>query len=454
MGVRAKLLGAAMTAMMAVGSAGASWAETLTDALILAYRNSDLLEQNRALLRAADEDVAQAVASLRPVLAFIADAGYADNGITAADFSASVALQASLDIYDGGANRIAIDSAKESVLSTRASLISVEQQVLLSAVEAYMAVRSANETVALGQNNVRLITEQLRAAKDRFEVGDVTRTDVSLAESRLATAQSNLVAGQGALAAAREAYKLVIGDYPGTLSGIARLPDLPDSLDEARALAVRTHPDIDAQQRSVKVSEFTLLRARAARGPSLSATARLSASDGGVNSNSVGLTLNQTLYSGGALKSVERQALAALEASQSGLHRSVRLVEQEVGNSWADLAVSTAQILASDQRIRAAQLAFDGTKEEARLGARTTLDVLDAEQELLDARTDRIQAENDRIVAIYAVLASMGLLTVEHLNLGIPTYDPADYYNSVKNAPISSPQGDKLDRVLKAIGQN
>ncbi|MAY33842.1 MAG: TolC family outer membrane protein [Rhodovulum sp.] len=443
-----------MTAMMAVGSAGASWAETLTDALILAYRNSDLLEQNRALLRAADEDVAQAVASLRPVLAFIADAGYADNGITAADFSASVALQASLDIYDGGANRIAIDSAKESVLSTRASLISVEQQVLLSAVEAYMAVRSANETVALGQNNVRLITEQLRAAKDRFEVGDVTRTDVSLAESRLATAQSNLVAGQGALAAAREAYKLVIGDYPGTLSGIARLPDLPDSLDEARALAVRTHPDIDAQQRSVKVSEFTLLRARAARGPSLSATARLSASDGGVNSNSVGLTLNQTLYSGGALKSVERQALAALEASQSGLHRSVRLVEQEVGNSWADLAVSTAQILASDQRIRAAQLAFDGTKEEARLGARTTLDVLDAEQELLDARTDRIQAENDRIVAIYAVLASMGLLTVEHLNLGIPTYDPADYYNSVKNAPISSPQGDKLDRVLKAIGQN
>ncbi len=454
MGVRAKLLGAAMSAMMAVGSAGASWAETLTDALILAYRNSDLLEQNRALLRAADEDVAQAVASLRPVLAFIADAGYTDNGITAADFSASVALQASLDLYDGGANRIAIDSAKESVLSTRASLISVEQQVLLSAVEAYMAVRSANETVALGQNNVRLITEQLRAAKDRFEVGDVTRTDVSLAESRLATAQSNLVAGQGALAAAREAYKLVIGDYPGTLSGIARLPDLPDSLDEARALAVRTHPDIDAQQRSVKVSEFTLLRARAARGPSLSATARLSASDGGVNSNSVGLTLNQTLYSGGALKSVERQALAALEASQSGLHRSVRLVEQEVGNSWADLAVSTAQILASDQRIRAAQLAFDGTKEEARLGARTTLDVLDAEQELLDARTDRIQAENDRIVAIYAVLASMGLLTVEHLNLGIPTYDPADYYNSVKNAPISSPQGDKLDRVLKAIGQN
>ena len=132
----------------------------------------------------------------------------------------------------------------------------------------------------------------------------------------------------------------------------------------------------------------------------------------------------------------------------------MRLVEQEVGNSWADLAVSTAQILASDQRIRAAQLAFDGTKEEARLGARTTLDVLDAEQELLDARTDRIQAENDRIVAIYAVLASMGLLTVEHLNLGIPTYDPADYYNSVKNAPISSPQGDKLDRVLKAIGQN
>lgn len=453
--VRKALFGAVAGVALVAGGAGQAWSETLTDALIMAYKNSNLLEQNRAVLRAADEGVAQAVAELRPVIQFTANHGVADSSVLPGGFrtSTSAELAASITVYDGGSNKMAIESAKEAVLAARADLIAVEQDVLLSAVEAFMNVVSASQSVQLSQNNVRLIREQLRAAQDRFDVGEVTRTDVSIAQSRLAAAQSAMVANEGALAAAREAYKAVIGQYPGVLSGVGRLPSLPKSVDDARAIAVRTHPNIISAQHNVTSSELSVARARAARGPSVSAVASQDWVRNGAETTSFGLRLNQTLYSGGALKSVERQALAGVDASRAGLHQVVRLVEQAVAGNWANLAVARAQLQASEQQIRAAQLAFDGTKEEARLGSRTTLDVLDAEQELLDARTARVQAENSQYVAYYALLGAMGLLTVDHLNLGIPTYDPAAYYNAVKSAPISSVQGERLDEVLKKIGK-
>ncbi|MHC0053277.1 TolC family outer membrane protein [Actibacterium sp. D379-3] len=451
--IRGAMAGLLSAVFLSGGGAAPARAETLTDALILAYQNSDLLEQNRALLRATDENVAQSIAALRPVISFIANGSYTDTSVTSDTTEAYMTLNASLSIYDGGANRLAVESAKETVLSTRASLLNIEQSVLLSAVQAYMDVSSAIQNVALGNNNVRLITEQLRAAQDRFEVGEVTRTDVSQAQSRLAAAQSSLVAAQGALAVARESYKLVIGRYPGTLTGTPRTPALPKTLEEASAIAQRNHPSLEVAQRQVTVSELTLARARAARKPSITAGANLSHNDNSLESSSIDLTLTQPIYAGGGLVSAERQALANRDAALSNLHYAVRQIEQGVGNAWAQLAVSRAQLRASDQQIRAAQLAFDGTKEEARLGARTTLEVLDAEQELLDARTGRVEAEATQYVAYYQVLSSMGFLTVEHLNLGIPTYDPAAYYNAVKNAPVRSVQGDRLEKVLKSIGQ-
>ncbi|TCP44072.1 TolC family outer membrane protein [Rhodovulum marinum] len=452
------LAGAAASAALIAGTASAR-AETLTDALIAAYKNSHLLEQNRAVLRAADEDVAQAVAALRPVIQFAIDASYSDGNSRSAfaggySSSASAELTASLTLYDGGNNRLAIDAAKETVLATRAALLGVEQNVLLGAVQAYMDVFAAIQSVSLAENNVRLITQQLRAAEDRFEVGEVTRTDVSLAQSRLAASRSNLVAAQGNLAVAREAYKRAIGRYPGALSGIPRLPALPQSTDAARAIAVKGHPDIIEAQHNVTVADLNLARAKARMRPSITARAGVVAEDDGGEYGTVGLSLNQTIYQGGALYAVERQARAGVQQSRAGLLQTVRLVEEEVGNAWSSLAVARAQLAATDQQIRAAQLAFEGTREEARLGARTTLDVLDAEQELLDARTARVDAETNQYVAIYRLLASMGLLTVDHLGLGIPTYDPRGYYNAVSNAPAKSLQGKKLDKVLESIGRN
>lgn len=441
-------------AALAVVAALPLKAETLTDALIAAYKNSKLLEQNQAVLRAADEDVAQAMAALRPVLTFIANTGLTDSRAGPSTTSASISLNASLDIYDGGDNKLAIDIAKESVLATRAALVGVEQEVLLAAVEAYMDVRSATQSLTLGENNLRLITEQLRAARDRFEVGEVTRTDVSLAESRLAASQSNLVAAQGNLTVARESFKAAVGRYPGSLAAPARLPRLPGSLAEAQAIAQRQQPGLEQARRQVTISELSLLRARAARGPTLTGTMGLGFAEGGAATQNFNLQFSQPVLRGGALYSAERQALAGRDEAIANLHHVSRLVDQQVANAWANLAVSSAQLQASDKQIRAAELAFEGTKEEARLGSRTTLDVLDAEQELLDARTARLEAESTQYVAYYQVLASMGLLTADHLNLGIPTYDPVAYYNLVKDAPAKrSVQGDKLDRVLKSIGR-
>ncbi|MGC9419233.1 MAG: TolC family outer membrane protein [Rhodovulum sp.] len=453
------LTGAAASAALIAGAASAR-AETLTDALVAAYKNSHLLEQNRAVLRAADEDVAQAVAALRPVINFVLNGSWTDTSPTlqnptgASQTSASAELSAQLTLFDNGRNRLAVDAAKETVLATRAALLGVEQNVLLGAVQAYMDVFAAIQSVSLAENNVRLITQQLRAAEDRFEVGEVTRTDVSLAQSRLAASRSNLVAAQGNLAVAREAYKRAIGRYPGALSGIPQLPALPRSTDAAQAIAVKGHPDIVEAQHNVTVSELNLARAKAAMGPTLTGRAGIGKTDEGTESSSVSLELTQPIYRGGALYSAERQARAGVQQSRAGLLQTVRLIEEEVGNAWSSLAVARAQLEATDQQIRAAQLAFEGTREEARLGARTTLDVLDAEQELLDARTARVDAEANQYVAIYRLLASMGLLTVEHLGLGIPTYDPRGYYNAVSNAPAKSLQGRKLDKVLERIGRN
>lgn len=448
----------AVAATLALASAGAASAETLTDALISAYRNSQLLEQNRALLRAADENVAQSVAALRPVLAFVASASQTEvrpapilsSGSTT---TASVRLSASISLYDGGSNRLAVEGAKENVLATRAGLVNIEQTVLYNAVSAYTSLRSAIDSVALSESNVRLSTEQLRAARDRFEVGEVTRTDVSQAESALARAQSGEAAARGALLQAREAYNAAIGHYPGRLTGSPRVPQIPGSLDSARALAVKTHPSIMAAQHDVTAAEILVKRARAARGPSVDLTGSYGVNDSGTETATLGVQLNQTIYAGGGLVSAERQANANRDSARSALHLSVQGVEQEVGVYWATLLSARAQLEAADKQIQAAQLAYDGTREEARLGARTTLDVLDAQQALLDARTARVDAETALFNSYYLILRAVGLLTVEHLNLGIPTYDPAAYYNAVKSAPSFSRQGSQLDQVMKALGK-
>jgi len=449
---------AMMVAVAGLAAAPMGGAETLTDALIAAYRNSALLDQNRAVLRAADEDVAQAIARLRPVVAFTAQSVWrraeTDLGFGATvveSLATSLTLSAEMTLLDFGRNKLGIAISRESVLATRAALIQVEQQVLLAAVSAYVDVRLTQEIVALRQSNFRLITQELRAAEARFDVGETTRTDVAIAQARLAGSRAALAAAEGQLMIAREAYKAATGDYPGRLAALPKLPALPAGLEAAQGVARSTHPLVRQAQHMVAIAELQVDLAEAAMKPTLGAGLSIAVDQDGYDTETFGLTLNQTLYAGGRLSSLLREAIAGKDGARAGLQQTAINVIESVGIAWANLAVSASSIEASDQQIRAAQTAFDGVREEADAGARTTLDVLDAEQELLDARNARLQAEAQRYVGVYQVLATMGLLTVDHLQLGIATYDPDAYYKTVEKAPAHSAQSKKLDRILGKI---
>ncbi|HEY0212923.1 MAG TPA: TolC family outer membrane protein [Paenirhodobacter sp.] len=454
-----RLMAATAVAAAMIGAPVMASAETLADALVLAYRNSNLLEQNRATLRAADEDVAQAVAALRPVLQWSAGYNYSksntNTGSTASrDLqTASAQLAASMTLYDFGRNRLSLDMTKETVLSTREALRGIEQTVLLSAIQAYTQVKSTAEQVSINENSVRVYGEELKAARDRFEVGEVTRTDVSQAEAAEASARASLAAARGNYQIAREAYRAAVGQYPGTLAALPKAPQLPASLDAARTTAERNHPSVKQAQFNVTVAELSVQAAAAQRLPEISGSAGFGNTEGGRQTTSAGISLSQTLYSGGQLSSLHRQAIANRERAKATLRQAAVEISNTTAQSWAMIDVYRAQIQAYAEQISAAEVAYQGVRQEATLGSRTTLDVLDAEQDLLDARAARITAEADLQVGYYQLLSSMGLLTVQDLKLGIPTYDPAAYYNAVRNAPGTSLQGKSLDRVLKAIGK-
>lgn len=450
-------------ALLALAAALPARAESLADTMVAAYRHSALIEQNRAVLRAADEDVAASVAALRPVVQWIASHSRQRVQDSVTTRSTSLTLNASVTIYDFGRGQLAIDGAKEQVLATRQALVAVEQDVLLTATQAYFSVREAIQQVALQENSVEVLSRERQAAQDRFDVGEITVTDVALADAQLAATRAALAAANGQLEVAREVYLAATGRQPGALTSPPPLPSLPASLDEARQIAQRTHPSIRQAQRQAAAAEISVAAAAAERNPTLQGTAGVgvSRSPQGLfgdydtrTTASAGLELSQTLYSGGRLPAAHRRTMAQRDQARSGLLNVSRQVSQAVGETWANIAVARAQITAIDQQISAAQQAYNGVREEALLGARTTLDVLDAEQSLLQARADRITAESNLQLAHYQLLSAMGLLTVENLNLGIPTYDPSQYYNAVRDAPFTSKQGENLDRVLRAIGRN
>jgi outer membrane protein len=452
--------------------ASAASAETLADALVGAYRNSGLLDQNRALLRAADEDVATAVAALRPILDYSAsvtqefsDRGTSVGGRTVSSNTnstqADAGIVASLLLYDGGATRLNLEATKETVLATRQQLVSIEQDVLFRAVLAYMTVYATRDVVELRENNLRLLGEELRAAQDRFEVGEVTRTDVAQAEASLAQAQSGLATARGDLLQAIEEYRNVVGRTPtGTLAPPPSLPRLESDVEAARARAIQSHPDLLASQHRVAAAELNILRAQATLNPQVSAIGSVGltedlGSSAYTNNGRIGIELRGPIYQGGAISAGVRRAIALRDAELGSLYEVRKTVSQDVGNAYAALASRRASLVASEQRIEAARIAFDGVREEATLGARTTLDVLDAEQELLDAETARISDEANLYVAAYGVLQSTGRLTARDLSLAVEIYDPAAYYNLAKDAPTAlSEQGRQLDRVIRSLQKN
>lgn len=309
------------------------------------------------------------------------------------------------------------------VLATRAGLTAVEQNILLRAVQAFLNVRSANENAALQANSVRVLTQELRAAQDRFEVGEVTQTDVATARARLASARSNQVSAQGQLAIAREEYRAAVGNLPNNVP-TPHFPKTAKSLASAKAIARDRHPDIVAAKHQVAAADMSIEIARKAMKPTISAFASTGFRDTMHDGNSanfnneIGVRLQGQIYAGGGNSARYRKAIAQAEQARAALQLARIAVDQNVANAWSQMSIAAASLEATERQIRASRVALRGAREEALLGSRTTLDVLNAEQELLNAEAARISAQSNRYLAAYQLLSAMGLLTADHLNLG------------------------------------
>jgi outer membrane protein len=441
-------------------TAPAARGQTLADALVQAYQTSPALDVARAELRRQDELVAQARAGRRPQVGATASgqATQRTEGPGRSSEQLSAGLRASLLLYDHGQSRAAIESARHQIGAGRANLRNTEQAVLFGAVEAFMDVRRDQQSVAIAANDVRVLEEQLRAARDRFEVGEITRTDVSLTEARLAASRAALVAAQGQLEISRAAYRAAVGGQPTNLQPPPPLPQLPGSLQAASAIGLQNAPEIVAARLLERAAAFDVERSRAAGGPRVEATGTANYVDQPAQGlgatgrqrdvvGTAGVNLNLPLYEGGGRSSLIRQAQAALEERQWRLQDAGRVVTQRVASAWTSYGVAGAQITARRQQVEAARVAAAGIAEEARLGARSQLDVLDAEQERLVAEFDLVRAIRDEYVAGYDLLRAMGLLTVEHLGLGIETYDPEVNFLRVQGAPTGTDRGSALERI-------
>jgi outer membrane protein len=470
-GLTAFLRSTALAVVMAA-AAGPLAAESLADALVTAYQTSPLLESNRSGLRSLDETVPQARADRRPQVSVgvNGDASSVFEAFDARLYSLQAALNASLLVFDSGQTAAAVEAARNRVAAGRADLKDVEQLVLFNAVSAYVDVRRDMEFVRLANNDVDRLQETLRATQNRFEVGEVTRTDVSQSESRLAASRSTLAGAEGQLEVSRAAYRAAVGVPPRNLEPLPPLPDLPASLDAATAVAIQRNPLIISAQFSERAAVYDFDRALAAKRPTVSVTASAGWERGNEFSlgfageveetwdgdafGAVGIEGRMPLYTGGRNDSLVRQAQALLDQRRFQLQDVARAVTQQTAAAWAQLEVARASIVARREQAEAARIAAEGVAEEARLGARSTLDVLDADQERLTAEAEIVRALRDEYVAAYDVLRAMGLLTVEHLNLGIDTYDPDLNFTRVQSGPIGGYDTSVVDRIRARWEQN
>ena len=457
----------AISFALAAGFSIPAFGQTLPEALAASYRNSSILESSRALLRVSDESVSQAVAVLRPVINLVATSQgrFADSsgsqGMSGGDsLTGTLRLTMDLLLSDGGSQKLAIKAAEEGVLAARQTLVETEQNVLLGAVRAYYDVLRYSRLLTLERNNLRLISTELDAARNRFRLGAITRTDVSAVEARLASARSAVALRDGELSIARETYRLEVGEYPGSLEFSPLIVELPSSLEEATETARRNHPSIIRAQHTAAAADFNVQRSETVLNPRVSLGGSVALdrdlerwSGSGSTTSTISLTANMPLYSGGANMALLRQGLAVSQQARFDLLQAVRSAEQRVASAWARFEIASASITARREQVESAQIAYDGMREEAALGLRSTLDVLDTEQRLLSARTDLITAETDRDVSVYALVASMGRLTAAGLGLEVDLYDPQVNYERVKTAPVASDRRKLLDKVLKRSGR-
>ncbi len=350
-------------------------------------------------------------------------------------------LSVTQTLFDGLRTTNNIKSAESNVFGSRETLRNVEQSVLQSGAQSYMDVLRDTAILDLRNSNIKVLEEQLRQTQDRFKVGEVTRTDVAQAEASVAGARADYFAAQSQLQNSIASFRQVIGEQPTRLEPARPLDrGIPPSLENAIAVSQIEHPSIQAALHSVDVASLQVKIAEGALYPTLtlngSAQQRYDVSNVGNTHAFVGSivgSLSVPIYEGGASYATIRQAKEQLGTAEFQVDVSRDNVRAAVISSWGLLVSSKAAVQADQAQVNAAEIALNGTREEARVGQRTTLDVLNAQQTLLNARVQLVGAQRDRVVATYAILASCGRLSASGLSLKLQPYNPTVHFDQVKD---------------------
>ncbi|MCH8173183.1 MAG: TolC family outer membrane protein [Proteobacteria bacterium] len=443
-------LGVAAAALLVMGIAGQAGAETLQDALSMAYQNNPDLRAQRAALRATDETVAAANLAALPSVAGNVFYDRSNRLIIETPqldpqkiFNRTLRVRIDQPLFNGFQRIYNRKQARALVMAGRAQLLLTEQTVLLNAVTSYMDVLSNEAIYGLNQNNVQVLNRQKEASDARFQVGEITRTDVAQSEASLARAISLRIASQANLATSRATYRQVIGQFPGTLEPAPGMPLLPPTLEEAWAVALEQNPQIHFAMYQEEAARHAVSSSKGALLPSangfLTAT-RFTGSQtfgGGLLSivaetKTAGVQITIPLFQGGREYSTIRQNKQIRSQRILETLSADYAVRAQTESSWMQYQASVSSITSNQSAVDANAIALEGVRQEESVGERTILDVLNAEQALLNSRVSLVTAQRNEYVAGFTVLQALGQLNAAALDLPVELYDPEENYKNVR----------------------
>jgi outer membrane protein len=421
--------------------------QTLTDALVAAYLSNPELLGARVGLRSTDESVSQALSGWRPNIAMSADISRSETHLNTRDpksrdmlqFPRNTSLTLTQPLFKGFRTSAGITKAELGVKSSRAALLAKEQDILLSAVTAFMSVVQDQAKLKLKINNEQVLQRQLEATQDRFRVGEITRTDVSQNESRLAGATSERIQFEGNLNNSRTNYLKIIGTSPGKVVAPTDLRVKIIELEAAISAALANHPDVVSQLHLEESARVNIKSVRGELLPSLSLIGTLSraweaaAHDDQKSTGSIKLSLSMPIFQKGSVYSRLRAAKQDAGKSRLKMEETRRNIRESAAKAWQSVETARARIISISAQIKAAEVALEGVQREAAVGSRTILDVLDSEQALLDAKINLVGANREQVVASFQLQESMGQLTAKNLKLPVKLYDPTAHYKEIRS---------------------
>ncbi|MBT4007008.1 MAG: TolC family outer membrane protein [Rhodospirillales bacterium] len=403
-------------------------AETIIESLAKAYATNPELLSQRAALRAVDEEIPQALANWKPTIEITGETGVEQvdsNTSTATRHPKTGTLSITQPLFRGFRTLSETRRAKARVASQQANLHATEQSLLIKAVGAYMNVVRDKAVLELNQRNERRVARQLQAAKDRFQVGEITQTDVAQAEARHAGAKADLIRAQGTYVSVIANYKRIIGDAPGTLKQPTLKLELPSNSEEAISLAENINPNVIQAHYNVLSAEHNIGLIRGELFPELELegtyTKEENTSSSVTKRDTAELMAKLTipLYQAGDVYSRLRASKETAIQRREELDNAKRVAIEGAATSWIKLQTARAIVDSFRAEVRANKIALDGVQREALVGSRTVLDVLDAEQELLDSRVSLVRSEREELVARFELKQSVGTLTAENLQLPV-----------------------------------